>query len=340
MEHYQVYGLGNAMVDIDIEVDDAKLQHLGVDKGVMTLVDAERQQYLLSELALLPQLKACGGSAANTMIAVSQLGGKGYYSCKVADDESGTFFLKDLLSHGLSSNLSSQTREPGVTGKCLVLVTPDADRTMNTFLGITETFSSEQLDATAIADSDFLYIEGYLATSSSGQQAALDAKKIAEEAGTQTSLTLSDPNMTQFFATELRTMIGDGLDLLFCNEKEALLFAETNELSVACDYLKRVSKRFVVTRGADGALLYDGEYKELAGHVVEAVDTVGAGDMFAGAFLYGITHGGSYLKAAEMANLAASRVVAKYGPRLDAKAAQQLKLDLQKMTIGEYSAIV
>lgn len=340
MDNYQVYGLGNALVDIDIEVDETKLLELGVDKGVMTLVDVDRQQYLLSELALLPQLKACGGSAANTMIAVSQLGGKGYYSCKVANDESGTFFLKDLLSHGLSTNLSSSSREPGVTGKCLVLVTPDADRTMNTYLGITESFSSAQLDVTAIAHSDFLYVEGYLATSITGQQAALDAKRIAEEAGTQTSMTLSDPNMTQFFDSELSEMIGDGVDLLFCNQQEALLFSKTNDLKLACDYLQRIAKRFVITQGPDGALLYDGDYTELPGYSVKAVDTVGAGDMFAGAFLYGLTHGASYLKAAEMANLSASRVVAKHGPRLDATQAQQLKYDLSKMTVGEYQAVI
>lgn len=322
---YDVYGVGNALVDMEFEVTPQQLETLGIDKGVMTLVDEVRENELIT--CLKPHLikQSGGGSAANTMVALCQLGGKGFYSCKVAQDEEGLFYLQDLWDCGLETNLHDTDGQgkplhlpPGTTGKCLVLITPDADRTMNTFLGITATLSNSELVPEALQASRYLYLEGYLVTSPTGKAAALEAMAIAVGAGVKTSLSLSDPNMTSFFKEGLLAMIGPGVDLLFANEVEALTLAGTHDLTTALDYCKTLARSFAITRGAQGSLVFDGHSLwEIATTPVQALDTVGAGDMYAGAFLYGLTQGLGYGKAAQLASLTAAQVVTNYGPRLD-----------------------
>jgi fructokinase len=318
MKQYHVYGVGNALVDMEFEVEDEFFSRYDIEKGLMTLVDEQRQHELISHLDAFEGKKASGGSAANTIIAVSYFGGKAFYSCKVSDDELGDFYVRDLQAAGVDSNIGD-VRKPGITGKCLVMVTPDAERTMNTFLGITETFSVEELDAEAIASSQYLYMEGYLVTSESGRQAAIEARKIAEEAGVKTALTFSDPAMVKFFRDGLMDMIGHRVDLLFCNEAEAKSWAGTDDLQQAVEALREIADTFAITRGNRGALLFDGRHQiDISPHEVKAVDSNGAGDMFAGAFLYGITHGHSFYEAGNIASLASARVVSQFGPRLSA----------------------
>ena len=319
MKKYHVYGVGNALVDMEFEVEDAFFDQYGIEKGLMTLVDEQRQHELIGHLDAFDGKKASGGSAANTIIAVSYFGGKAFYSCKVSSDELGDFYLHDLKAAGVESNVGDN-RKDGITGKCLVMVTPDAERTMNTFLGITETFSVDELHQDAIAASEFLYIEGYLVTSPTGRHAAIEARKIAEEAGVKTALTFSDPAMVEYFREGLAEMIGEKVDLLFCNEAEAKSWAGSEDLDQAVASLKQVADTFAITRGNKGALLYDGsQLIEISPHEVKAVDSNGAGDMFAGAFLYGITHGHSFFEAGNIASLASSRVVSQFGPRLSAE---------------------
>jgi sugar/nucleoside kinase (ribokinase family) len=210
-------------------------------------------------------------------------------------------------------------RGDGTTGKCLVLITPDAERSMNTFLGISETLSTEQLDAGAIAASEYLYIEGYLVTSPTGCAAAVKAREIAEAAGVKTALSFSDPGMVEFFRDGMAQIIGQRLDLIFCNEAEAMGWAGSDDLEEAIEQLKQIANSFVITLGADGALTYDGtELTEIPPHRVQAVDSNGAGDMFAGAFLYAITRGEDFPTAGRFASLTAGKIVANYGPRLPA----------------------
>lgn len=319
MKQYHVYGIGNALVDMEFEVEDGFLNANGIDKGLMTLVDEPRQHELINHLDAFQGQKASGGSAANTIIAVSYFGGKAFYSCKVANDELGDFYVHDLQEAGVHSNVGDD-RQDGITGKCLVMVTPDAERTMNTYLGITETFSIEELDIEALKSSEYLYIEGYLVTSETGRAAAIEARSLAEKHGVKTALTFSDPAMVQFFKDGLKEMIGDRIDLLFCNEHEAKSWAETDSLDEAIDALKQVADSFAITRGKDGALLFDGKQQiEISPHSVKAVDSNGAGDMFAGAFLYGITQGHSFFEAGNIASLASAKVVSQFGPRLNAE---------------------
>jgi len=318
MKKYHVYGVGNALVDMEFEVEDQFFESNTIDKGVMTLVDEARQHELLGHLDAFEGKKASGGSAANTIIASSYFGGKSFYSCKVASDDLGDFYVNDLQQAGVDSNVG-EGRKEGVTGKCLVMITPDAERTMNTFLGITANFSVDELNMAAIKDSEYLYIEGYLVSSDTGRHAAIEARKVAEENGVKTALTFSDPAMVQFFKDGLQEMIGNKVDLLFCNEAEALSWADTDNLETAIESLKKVASSFAITQGSEGAMLFDGKNLiEISPHDVKAVDSNGAGDMFAGAFLYGITHGHSFYEAGNIASLAAARVVSQFGPRLAA----------------------
>lgn len=317
MKKYNVYGIGNALVDMEFEVKDAFFNEHKIEKGRMTLVEEERQDYLLKALGNLALKRQCGGSAANTVIAVAQMGGKCFYSCKVANDAAGDFYAEDLKESGVDSNLTAK-RPPGTTGKCLVMVTEDAQRTMNTFLGITSTFSDQELNLEALKNSEYLYIEGYLVASPTGQAAAVKARELAEQHNIKTALTFSDPAMVQFFRDGMKKMLGPkGVDLLFANEDEALAFAGTHNLLEAREKLKTVARTFVITRGENGAIIFDGDtFIDIEPFKVKAVDSNGAGDMFAGAFLYGITHGHTYASSGKLASAAASRVVSQYGPRL------------------------
>lgn len=319
MKKYHVYGIGNALVDMEIEVTPDFLLKANVEKGVMTLVDQKRQDELLTQVDGHQHKRSCGGSAANTIIAVSQFGGRSFYSCKVANDEPGDFYFEDLVSNGVATNLHGE-RESGVTGKCMVFITPDADRTLNSYLGITETFSEAELQTDDLKDSEWLYIEGYLVTSTTGRAAALKAKSFAENNNVKTAITLSDPAMAKFFKEGLEEMVGSGVDLLFCNEEEALAFTGQEKLEEAFNELKKVAKSFAITQGPQGALLFDGEKEiDIVTNKVDAVDTNGAGDLFAGAFLYAITHGHSFAEAGKLACASSGELVQRFGARLPAE---------------------
>lgn len=336
MKKYHVYAIGNAMVDVDFEVDNHVIERLNVEKGVMTLIDEATHYRLLEELQNVPHVKACGGSAANTIITLQQFGAKTFYSCRVGNDEAGDFYYRDLMLNGIHTNLAEGVRS-GVTGKCVVLVTPDADRTMNTFLGATAEFSKTELSEKDLKESELLYIEGYLVAMPCALEAAITAREMAEAYHVKTAMSLSDPNMVTYFKEGLCAMIGHKIDILFCNEAEALIFCETDKLTEAQEKLKQFSKTFIITRGSEGALIYDGQrFLNIPSYKVVVVDTVGAGDIFAGAFLYGITQGCSYSQAGKLASLAASKVVAKFGPRLTHQEVRDVQVAVVHRPVYEY----
>jgi sugar/nucleoside kinase (ribokinase family) len=320
MKKYRVYGMGAALLDTEVKVSDDELSQLGIDKGLMTLVDEARQSELLEGLQghLIKANHASGGSAGNSMIATAQFGGPTFMSCKVSGDADGDLYLADLEAAGVDHPFRGQ-RGAGTTGKCLVLVTPDAERSMNTFLGVSETFSVDELDAAALAASEYVYIEGYLVTSPSGRAAAIRARELAEAAGVRVALSFSDPGIVEHFREGLAEMVGDGVDLVFCNGEEARCWTGADSFELAVERMKATARQFVITRGGDGALCHDGEAAhEIPVHRVQAVDSNGAGDMFAGAFLYALTRGEAFPDAGRFASLAAGRVVTHYGPRLPA----------------------
>lgn len=325
---YDVYGIGNALVDMEFKVTDDFFAQNNVEKGLMTLVEEDRQNELLNKLheTHTEELKRqCGGSAANTVIALSQFGGSSFYSCKVANDETGEFYLNDLKDNGVDTKYTKETAPSGTTGKCMVMVTPDAERTMNTFLGITATYSEEELDLEALKNSKWLYIEGYLVASPSGQEAALSALESARESNVKVAYTMSDPNMVKFFKDNVHAILKDKVDLLFCNEIEALEFTGKATIDEARETLKDFAEHFAITLGKNGALIWDGHtFIDIEPYQTEAIDSNGAGDMFAGAFLYGITNGMNYAGAGSFASLASSKVVSQFGPRLQWTQAKEL----------------
>lgn len=318
MSKYDIYGIGAALVDTEIEVTDPDLSQLNIEKGVMTLVDEKRQHELLNSLHghLVASKRASGGSAANSVIAASYFGAKTFYSCRVANDENGDFYLKDLRNAGVDYH-TENGKDGGITGKCLVMITPDAERTMNTFLGISEQLCEADIDDAALKASQYVYIEGYLVTSATGQPAAISLRKKAEAYGVKTALSLSDPAIVKFFHEGMCKMVGDGVDLLFCNELEAQSFTQTDNLESAFEALKTSARSFAITLGSKGALIFDGQSRiEVAAPAVTAIDTNGAGDMFAGSFLYALSQGQDYRTAGQLGCKAAAQVVSQFGPRL------------------------
>ena len=325
MTQYHIYGIGAALVDTEIEVTDSDLSNLDIEKGVMTLVDEERQSFLLDKLDTASISRASGGSAANSIIAASYFGAKTFYSCRVANDDNGKFYLSDLGNANVEYHTNNGSSH-GVTGKCLVMITPDAERTMNTFLGISETLGVEDIDEKALQNSQYVYIEGYLVTSSTGKPAAIKLRELASQHEVKVSMSLSDPAIVEYFGDGLREIIGDApIDLLFCNEQEALNFTGGSSLDDAAEKLKSYAQTFAITLGARGALIFDGSRLfSVDSHAVEAVDSNGAGDMFAGAFLYAISQDKNYEQAAKLASKAASEVVSRFGPRLPAEHHEQI----------------
>ena len=328
MKKYDIYGIGNALVDTEYEVDDAFISKAGVGKGLMTLIDSDERKRLLNLLEVEHEHRAIkqagGGSAANTMVAAAQLGANSFYSCKVASDETGDFFMSDLKIAGVDTNLDAG-REEGITGKCISMVTPDAERTMTTNLGISETLSPNELNREALRNSTYLYIEGYLVTSPTAFEAVKETIDIAKEAGVQVSLTLSDPAMVENFKASFDALAELGIDLIFCNEDEARLWTAASNRGEAMARLKTVCGKVVMTCGNEGALVFDGNKETMSvGVPTKAVDTTGAGDIFAGTFLFGLTHGMSFPACADLANRAASLLVSSFGARADQAALRGL----------------
>ena len=320
MNQYDVYGIGNALVDTEYAVDDTFLDHAKLRKGIMTLIEEEDRKritrLLEQEYTQGAVKQSGGGSAANTMVIVSQLGSQAFYSCKVAADSTGDFFVKDLSDAGVDTNLSDD-REQGATGQCIAMVTPDAERTMTTCLGITNFLSPRELNPQALKNSSYLYIEGYLVSSSTGFQAALEAQEIALTSGVPVSLTLSDPAMVENFKSNYDQLLNKGVDLLFCNHDEARLLTGADSVEDCVTALKEICKTFIITCGKDGSVAFDGQ--DLAtgtGVPAKAVDTTGAGDIFAGAFLHCLCQGLGFSEANQMANKFASKLVTRFGARL------------------------
>jgi len=326
MATYNIYGIGAALVDTEVEVSDAFLASAQIDKGVMTLVDEQRQTELLAALASenTHMLRKCGGSVCNSVVAASSLGAKTFFSGKVADDSDGQLYIDDLKDAGVAFHGAGQ--ESGITGKCLVMVTDDAERTMNTFLGASEALSAREIDQAALTDSEWFYVEGYLVTDESRTLATKVAVETAKANNVKVAISLSDPFVVAVFGDALRDVMGGGVDLIFCNKDEAMAFTGTESLESAAESLKQVTKTFAITDGANGAITFDGHtMNQSKGVEAKAIDTNGAGDMFAGAFLYAITTGKRYAWAADLANDCAARVVAQFGPRLEASEFDAIK---------------
>ena len=319
MSGNDVYGIGNALIDLEYAVEEAMLLAEGIPKGHMTLVDEARIEALEARLdeesGTRQRRRLSGGSAANTVFAVQAFGGRGFYSCRVADDEAGRHFLAALAAAGIGT--AGKRPAEGRSGRCLTLVTADAERTMTTCLGVSATLGPEDLDEAQLANSAYLYVEGYLAAADSGTAAGAAAREIAEAASVKTSLSLADPAMVEHCRAGLERMLGNGVHQLFCNEEEALSWAGTDRLDIATVELGDIAPQVHVTLGARGSLACRRGKSQLAApFAAQAVDSTGAGDIYAGAVLHALLDGAEPVAAARFGNFAAARLVARHGARL------------------------
>ena len=311
---YDVVGIGNALVDVISQVDDNFISAFGLTKGSMQLIDTERAIELYG--ALGSGLETSGGSAANTIAGIASLGGKVAYIGKVADDILGQVFSRDLQSLGVDfrSNLMPSD-EP--TGRCIIAVTPDAERTMNTFLGISTLLNFDDVDAGTVEAGAVLYMEGYLFDRDEAKEAFRLAAARAHSAGRVVSLTLSDAFCVDRHRGDFRKLIEDEIDLLFGNELELLSLYETDDFDDAVAQLRRDCHVAVITRSEKGSVVVtrDDVHAVPAEKVDAVVDTTGAGDLFAAGFLRGFTRGMDMVDCARIGAIAAAEVIAHVGPR-------------------------
>jgi len=312
---HDVYAVGNALVDIQAQVSEELLATLAFEKGVMTLVDDERQAGVLSNFDL-PSLNRCaGGSAANTIAAVADFGGKASFVGKIGDDETGEFFLKDLRNLGVTIDVDPLPESP--TGTCAILITEDAERTMLTNLGASALLSGDDIDESAIAAAKYLYIEGYLFTGEATKAAAYRAIDLAKKNNVKVAFTASDPFLVNMIRDEIWELIRGPVDLFFCNEEEAQSLTGLTDPIACASKIHESAENVAMTLGPKGSILmHGGEAIAIEGVNVKAVDTTGAGDMYAGGILYGINNGLSWKQSGHLASHAAARVVGQLGARL------------------------
>lgn len=323
---YDVMAIGNALVDHEYVLSDAALEDTGLVKGQMTLVERDAQQELLAFFNLAdiePSKQAGGGSAANTMFALASLGGKPFYACRVGDDKSGQFYLQDLNQAGVITSDKS-IHANGVTGSCVVAVTHDGERTMQTYLGTSSEIAAENVDFEALVQADWLYIEGYLAMSESIQPAMTQLRQQAGLHGAKIAVSFADPAVVKFAKEGLLNMLGNKVEIIFCNSEEAKLFTDKKQIKAAARALLKYCQIAVVTDGANGAILAQksDDDTEMTIHniatptVPTVIDTNGAGDNYAGAFLYALSQHYTLPECGRLASAVSARVVQQFGPRL------------------------
>lgn len=312
---YDVFGVGNALVDIQARISENWLSQTGFDKGIMTLVDDAQQQSVLSRLSGIHLNKCAGGSAANTIVGIADFGGRAAYAGKVSKDENGEFFLQDMRKMGVSIEVAPSPA--GQTGTCAVLITEDAQRTMLTNLAVSATLCEDDIDEETIRRSRYVYIEGYLLTNPVQKAAAYKAMNLAKQYGNKVALTASDPFLCNLCRDEIWSLLQGPVDLFFCNELEAQsLTGKTDVIECAAE-IHRHAENVAMTLGANGSLLmHEGQAIPIEGVPVEAIDTTGAGDMYAGALLFGITNGMSWKQAGHLASHASARIVSQLGARM------------------------
>ncbi|MCA9017958.1 MAG: adenosine kinase [Planctomycetaceae bacterium] len=312
---YDVYGVGNALVDIQARVSDATLEKLGFAKGIMTLVDEETQQKVLGELDGAPISQCAGGSAANTVLGVADFGGKAAYAGKVASDRLGEFDLADMRKLGVTIDVEPSPE--GHTGTCVVLITEDAQRTMLTNLGVSASLSVDDLNEEHIKQSKYVYVEGYLFTGETQKQAAYRAIELAKKHDVKVAFTVSDPFLINLFRDEFQELIEGPVDLLFCNLEEARSLTGKHDAVDCAHIIHKHVPNLALTLGPDGSILmHEGRIIPIEGVETKAIDTTGAGDMYAAGILYGVTNGLSWHQAGHLASHAAARIVSQLGARL------------------------
>ncbi len=316
---YQVVGIGNALVDVLTHCEDGFLVDHGVQKSIMQLIDMERAVKLYGEVGLATEMS--GGSAANTIAGFAHLGGRTAYVGKVRDDQLGAIFAHDLRAQGATYETPlAPANAEAETGRCIVLVTPDGERSMNTYLGVTEHLAASDIDAAQVADADWIFLEGYRFDGPESHEAFAKAITACKGAGGRVSITLSDPFCINRHREAFANMLRDDIDLLFANRVEIeTMYEDADSFDAALNAAAREVEVVVCTEGSQGChVLANGQRWHLPAIPTQVVDATGAGDLFAGAFLWGMAEGHDYETCARMGNIAASEVISHLGARVEA----------------------
>lgn len=315
---FDVFGVGNAIVDTLAQVDEQLIADLEIAKGSMSLMDSERQASVLGKLDHQNLQLASGGSAANTMVAIAQSGGSGVYFGKVAHDTNGEFYKQHMESSGVKFPVPLAPEENLPTGTCVVLTTPDAERTMCTHLGISTTLTKSDIDADLLAQSKCSYIEGYLWDAEGPRAACIEAFEQSNRLGVKAAFTFSDAFLIDRFADDFHQVVSQYCDIIFCNADEARQFFGSESVEDCSNKMAEICDLAFITDSAAGCYVVEnGVVTQVAGFPVNAIDTNGAGDAFAGGTLYGLTSGMPAASAAKWGNYFASRVVENIGPRIE-----------------------
>jgi len=312
---YDVLGIGNAIVDVIARTEDDFLVAQGMHKGAMALIDEARAAAIYN--AMGPATESSGGSAANTIVGIASLGGRAAFVGKIKDDELGRTFAHDIRAANVAFDVKPASEGPS-TARCYIMVTPDGERTMNTYLGAAQDLRPADIDEVAVSSATIVYLEGYLWDPPQAKAAFVKAAGIAHKAGRSVALTLSDSFCVDRYRAEFLDLIKNGtVDLVFANEHELHSLYQTSDFDTAAKALQRDAKLAVVTRSAKGCVVIsrNGFENVNAAPVKQVVDVTGAGDLFAAGFLVGVARGQDYRDAARLGALAAAEVIQHVGAR-------------------------
>ncbi|HYM29983.1 MAG TPA: adenosine kinase [Candidatus Cybelea sp.] len=323
-----VLGIGNAIVDVLSQVKDDFLVQQNLKKGAMTLVDASRADELYR--AMPPAVECSGGSAANTIAGIASLGGRAGYVGKVRDDQLGQVFAHDIRSLGVEFASAPASRGPS-TARCLIMVTPDAQRTMQTYLGACVELTAHDIDEKQVAAAEITYLEGYLWDPPQAKEAFRRAIRVAHDAGRRVALSLSDAFCVDRYRSDFLHLVRDDVDILFANEQEITALYQVKDFDAALQHVRELDLICALTRSAKGSVIVAG--KEI--HVIDAepvarvMDTTGAGDLYAAGFLWGLTDGQDLRTCGRVAGLCAAEIISHLGARPQTSLA-----DLVRQTLG------
>jgi sugar/nucleoside kinase (ribokinase family) len=311
---FDVLGIGNAIVDVITRADDAFLAKHALTKGSMMLIDEQRAEALYA--AMGPGIEVSGGSCGNTMAGVASFGGKGAYIGKVRNDQLGTVFGHDLKAIGVSFETPTAATGPS-TARCLIMVTPDAQRTMSTYLGACTGLGPNDIDTKLVGSAQVTYVEGYLWDAPEAKKAVLKAFDAAHAAGRKVSITLSDSFCVDRYRDEFRALIRDKVDILFGNESEIKSLYQVDSFEAALEATRKDARIAALTRSEKGSVVIRGgeTHAVPAAPVSKVVDTTGAGDLYASGFLFGFTHGKPLAECARLGGIAAAEIISHVGAR-------------------------
>ena len=330
---YDISALGNALVDTQYKVDHDFLNSFGLEADAMTLASSEEQAPIIKKLIEIgsESMSDCGGSATNSLVAAANYGSNCHHVCRVADDEDGKKYLDSLRSAGVKHIGVSEENTDMPTGKCLILVTPDAKRTMISMLGVSAFLGSSDIDYDVVQNSKIFYIEGYMVTSDDNFNAVISVLENLKASETLKALSLSDAGIVHGFKEKFDLIESYGIDMIFCNDDEAIAFSGEDSFDDAVEFYKSKSYMTAITKGSEGSVVIENNNVHLTkAEEIIPIDTNGAGDMFAGSFMHAYLEGHDIQTCAKFSNYASSRVVETFGPRLDAKGYSEVLNKLKK----------